>query len=168
MSKTQFDILLGTIITREEAEKAGLKKYFTGKPCKHGHISVRRVDGGCIECTNIRANLSSKRSIEKLEKYNKNRHKKYMSKKYKEAGYMASGCEICNTKSKGFPQFDHCHKKGHFRGWLCVPCNVLVGRIENNPLLLQKVMNYIDYTKNDNPFTKLFAEIEKYASFNRD
>lgn len=39
------------IITRKEARERGLKRYYTGKPCKHGHLSERRVDsGGCIEC----------------------------------------------------------------------------------------------------------------------
>ena len=39
------------MITRKEAKEQGLKKYFTGKPCKHGHISERRVDSrGCIAC----------------------------------------------------------------------------------------------------------------------
>jgi 5-methylcytosine-specific restriction endonuclease McrA len=29
----------------------GLKRYFTGKPCKHGHVSERRVPhGNCIDC----------------------------------------------------------------------------------------------------------------------
>ena len=28
----------------------GLKRYFTGKPCKRGHVAERLVDGGCIEC----------------------------------------------------------------------------------------------------------------------
>ena len=39
------------IISRIEAQEQGLKKFFTGKPCKHGHISERRVSGGqCLEC----------------------------------------------------------------------------------------------------------------------
>lgn len=40
------------IVTRTEAAKAGLKRYFTGKPCKHGHCSERWVyNGHCVECT---------------------------------------------------------------------------------------------------------------------
>ena len=39
------------IISRKEAKSRGLKKYFTGKPCKHGHIAERYVDGGgCKDC----------------------------------------------------------------------------------------------------------------------
>lgn len=40
-----------TSITRQEAIARGLKRYFTGKPCKRGHICdryvLRRV---CVEC----------------------------------------------------------------------------------------------------------------------
>jgi hypothetical protein len=32
-------------ISREEAKARGLKRYYTGKPCKHGHITERRVIG---------------------------------------------------------------------------------------------------------------------------
>jgi hypothetical protein len=33
------------------AAKAGLKRYYTGKKCKHGHDSERYVyNGHCVEC----------------------------------------------------------------------------------------------------------------------
>jgi hypothetical protein len=39
------------IILRKEAKERGLKRYFTGKPCKHGHIDERLVSSrGCFEC----------------------------------------------------------------------------------------------------------------------
>jgi hypothetical protein len=38
------------IITRSEARALGLKRYFTGKPCKHGHVAERNVSGNCTEC----------------------------------------------------------------------------------------------------------------------
>ena len=38
------------IMTRAEARAQGLKKYFTGKPCKRGHVSERYVDGMCVPC----------------------------------------------------------------------------------------------------------------------
>lgn len=42
------------IISRSEAKSLGLKKYFTGKLCKHKHISPRAVaNGTCIECATI-------------------------------------------------------------------------------------------------------------------
>ena len=43
------------IIARKEALAKGLKRFFTGKPCKRGHVVERRVDtGDCIECLNQR------------------------------------------------------------------------------------------------------------------
>lgn len=39
------------IISRKDALAKGLKRYFTGKPCKHGHIGKRYViDWGCQIC----------------------------------------------------------------------------------------------------------------------
>lgn len=39
------------IVTKAEAKARGLKKYFTGKPCKHGHISERNtIHSNCVEC----------------------------------------------------------------------------------------------------------------------
>lgn len=41
------------LISCKEAKLQGLKKYFTGRPCKHGHIAERHVTGGCCECANL-------------------------------------------------------------------------------------------------------------------
>ena len=44
------------IISRKEAKEKGLTRYFTGKPCKHGHIADRWVSGGgCSECKRLKA-----------------------------------------------------------------------------------------------------------------
>lgn len=41
----------GTVITRKDARKQGLKHYITGEKCSRGHVSARYVStGGCIEC----------------------------------------------------------------------------------------------------------------------
>lgn len=41
------------IITRAEARALGLKRYFTGKPCRRGHIAERQVSNlTCMGCTN--------------------------------------------------------------------------------------------------------------------
>jgi hypothetical protein len=43
------------IISRDEAKALGLKHFFTGKPCKHGHIAERSVrTGRCLECGRAR------------------------------------------------------------------------------------------------------------------
>ena len=41
----------GPVVTRDEARLAGLKRYFTGKPCLRGHLSERHlVNGTCRTC----------------------------------------------------------------------------------------------------------------------
>ena len=43
------------VISRAEAKAQGLKRYFTGRPCKHGHIAERAVSGKCcIVCRDQR------------------------------------------------------------------------------------------------------------------
>jgi hypothetical protein len=50
------------IITRAEARDRGLSRYFTGKPCKHGHVATRKVcTGNCCECARL-INLELMRS----------------------------------------------------------------------------------------------------------
>lgn len=44
-------LIYGPFISLQEARSQGLKEYFTGKPCKSGHISVLRVSQQtCVEC----------------------------------------------------------------------------------------------------------------------
>ena len=45
------------IISRKEAKAQGLKRYFTGKPCKHGHVEERLVsNSNCAQCLREKAN----------------------------------------------------------------------------------------------------------------
>ncbi len=63
----------GKIITREQARKNGLTVYFTGKPCKHGHICERfAINGNCKECSRKKA---SKRYYKNPQKYNESSKK---------------------------------------------------------------------------------------------
>jgi 5-methylcytosine-specific restriction endonuclease McrA len=48
------------IISRKDARRLGLKRYFTGEPCAHGHVAPRYVgDDVCAECA--KAKLQRKR-----------------------------------------------------------------------------------------------------------
>lgn len=50
------------IISKQEAIKQGLKKYFTGKPCIHGHIAERYVTkSDCLVCAKQRASINKLR-----------------------------------------------------------------------------------------------------------
>ena len=55
-------------ITRREAKAQGLKKYFTGLACKHGHIAERLVvNGTCYSCVKMRVQKWQKDNPEKVK-----------------------------------------------------------------------------------------------------
>ncbi len=41
---------LGLPISKREAESSGVRRYYTGKPCKNGHLEYRDVKHGCRGC----------------------------------------------------------------------------------------------------------------------
>lgn len=50
------------IISRADAKRAGLKYYFTGKACKHGHVSIRETASAkCVGCFFDLAEIEKKR-----------------------------------------------------------------------------------------------------------
>lgn len=43
-----------SVINRNEAKSQGLTRFYTGKPCKHGHLAQRHVSSGsCCECQRL-------------------------------------------------------------------------------------------------------------------
>jgi 5-methylcytosine-specific restriction endonuclease McrA len=57
--------------TREEAKKTGNKYYFTGQPCKHGHIAPRKTKGACVECLKIEWQRGNESRAGYFKEYNK-------------------------------------------------------------------------------------------------
>ncbi|MHB1231570.1 MAG: hypothetical protein ACYCZQ_03165 [Burkholderiales bacterium] len=60
--------------TRTEAKQLGLKYYFTGKPCKCGHVSKRYVGGNCWECLLIAGGDYRQQNREYFSEYHKSYH----------------------------------------------------------------------------------------------
>ncbi len=59
----------GLPTSRQEAKKSGSKYYFTGNPCRYGHLSPRYRDGQCIQCNQDRnRRAADKRKAEYREK----------------------------------------------------------------------------------------------------
>jgi len=55
--------------SRREAREVGLRFYFTGEPCSHGHIAVRStITGTCVECQRKSTRESQKRIRGKAKK----------------------------------------------------------------------------------------------------
>jgi len=57
--------------TRAEAKAAETKYYFTGEPCKHGHISPRKTKGACVECLKVEWEQGNTTRAEYFRQYNK-------------------------------------------------------------------------------------------------
>jgi hypothetical protein len=57
--------------TREEAKKTGSKYYFTGQPCKHGHVAPRKTKGACIKCLKVEWVKSNETRADYFREYNK-------------------------------------------------------------------------------------------------
>jgi hypothetical protein len=52
-------------------------------------------------------------------------------------------CEVCAEPSTRRLAFDHCHDKGHFRGWICHRCNLALGLVKDSPAILRKLADYL-------------------------
>lgn len=51
------------IQTREQAIEAGDPIYYTGKPCKHGHLSERyTINSTCAECQRHKSRVNQQRA----------------------------------------------------------------------------------------------------------
>lgn len=59
------------VITRAQAKALGFSRYFTGKPCKHGHVAERRIEGKCVECVKEDTVKNAKIYVERAAAWNK-------------------------------------------------------------------------------------------------
>lgn len=57
--------------TRKEAQAIGAKYYFTGEPCKHGHVTPRKTKGSCVECLKVEWEKGNVKRADYFQNYNK-------------------------------------------------------------------------------------------------
>ena len=83
--------------TRAEALERGLKRYFTGKPCKRGHVAERLVSiGDCIECARNRYEADSEKVKERSRKWHQANPEKV--RKFKRKYDEANREKMCERK----------------------------------------------------------------------
>lgn len=70
--------------TRSEAKATGAKHYFTGKPCKHGHVALRETKGACVECRRLEHEASYAGRKEYFVAYNQSEKGSASKKAYYE------------------------------------------------------------------------------------
>lgn len=76
-TRSVADELPPALLSRSEAKKLGLKRYFTGKACPHGHVSERLTsNAGCYKCHRQRQDAKDKanpqRSRDKQKRWRAN------------------------------------------------------------------------------------------------
>jgi len=141
------------ILKRREAKAKGLKFYFNGKPCPHGHLSKRYTsDTNCVRCRQIMYEKSSP------VPYNKRRNSILKTKfgisldeyddMLKKQNYRCMVCNQVETRraNKGGTRslaVDHCHITGKVRGLLCGSCNVALGLLNEDRDRIYKLLEYI-------------------------
>ena len=69
-------------------------------------------------------------------------------------------CESCGGR-RGRICFDHDHKTGKFRGWICDRCNMCLGFARDNPDILILLANYVRRFQDDNGDKKDIQPQEK-------
>lgn len=74
----ELPIIEAQIMTKDQSEKMGLSRYYTGKPCKNGHIALRKnYNHACCMCATLRDRKYRERRVEYFKDY-------YSSEDYKE------------------------------------------------------------------------------------
>jgi 5-methylcytosine-specific restriction endonuclease McrA len=84
--------------TRKEAKTLGLPYYFTGEPCKHGHIAPRKTKGACLTCVQLEWKVALDKRAEYFTAYNKSE----AGKDAKEAYYQRNK-ETIIAKARSTP-----------------------------------------------------------------
>ena len=84
-------------------------------------------DGHCINC---------KICKDKINKITKNLHKT--------APQRPHACECCGKVSDSPLVLDHDHETGKFRGWICIKCNLGLGRLGDT---IESLMRAVEYLK---------------------
>lgn len=114
---------MSALVTRKQAIERGEKRYFTGKPCKNGHLSERQVNGnGCIKCMRERSKEYWERNPEKLKRklkcwkdrnkekvseYNKKAHKNW----YSNPDNKKKKAEYGRARRKSAPDYERKRQK---------------------------------------------------------
>lgn len=106
---------------------------------KYINKSRSRVHG-CLECIRLRA-----KAYYTLHKSSHNNRTSKRTRKVRHNGDdrppFRGLCPIC--KKERLLIYDHCHKTGAFRGWICQGCNTGLGNLGDNLEGLMKAVEYL-------------------------
>jgi hypothetical protein len=158
---------------RKTALAMGSTFFYTGMPCKRGHIAKRRADkNSCLECTRVAtykykqtdrakalaaARVAKLKSTGEWEKATASRTLKHhygiTLVEYENLLAAQKGvCAICQQAETSTDRkvnrirrlaVDHCHKTDKIRGLLCLACNTAIGKLRDDPQLIERAAAYV-------------------------
>jgi hypothetical protein len=128
---------------RSCAQKVELNKFERKEISRKCGKDVTARYGGVINARKFTSEISSQE--------NNNNWKGGVSSTYRVKHAPVSRAEYCDicekfvgNVGKNGTHLDHNHITGKFRGWLCRRCNLTLGALEDNTIILNKMINYIN------------------------
>jgi hypothetical protein len=103
------------LISRQNAMALGLKRYFTGKPCKRGHVSeMQTASRKCLDCERQRNNANYRANRCAMRKYRRALYHANPDKKSSSTKYYYANRDAC---LEGFRKYyqenrDACLERG--------------------------------------------------------
>ena len=113
--KNSFAVKNHTFVCSKCGEQKELNDFFVDNMKKRGHVARCKA---CYAAAR-RAKIDAKATVARPEH-----------------------CDICGGRVR-VAVFDHCHATGRFRGWLCDRCNLTLGKVNDDPGLLKKMIAYL-------------------------
>jgi hypothetical protein len=136
------------LVSKKEAREYGLKRYFTGKACKFGHIAERTTpSGACVECSRMKWEKNKEqpapfRQLKRKESNLRSRYGLEITEFVRLQTLQGGRCALCHNITKDL-LVDHCHDSKKVRGLLCSSCNSMIGFANDNVQILQLAIDYL-------------------------
>jgi hypothetical protein len=141
------------LLSRQDALAQGSSTYFTGAPCKHGHVASRfTTTRQCVTCSSVKAAAYHARTgrvrskARHIERTYGLTSAEYEALLQKQNGRCAICCEEVITAEGSLAKaavVDHYHKTGKVRGILCNHYNRALGLFRDNPIFLRSAIAYL-------------------------
>jgi len=141
-----------SIIYRSTARQKAVENneitYFTGKPCKRGHIAARfTLTSNCKQCQQDYAKEHQTRlHLKKNFNLTESEYDLILERQNGVCAICKEEEKIIDGQSKKLKPLsvDHCHKTGKIRGLLCTTCNLGISYFKDEHYLFKAAAEYCE------------------------
>lgn len=99
------------LISRKDAVTQNLKTYFTGKPCTHGHVTLRYASSGaCTSCSGIKKISEISQTEKRRERRGRSTWDEDTWKEYRRNYYNANKNRI-NARRRGIERLKRAKRR---------------------------------------------------------